>query len=148
MSIEHILDGIIRREGGYVNNPADRGGPTNWGITLKTLSDWRKKECTEEDVKALTQMEAKNIYREVYVTPFMSYTYDTPTLELIVDSAVNHGVARVMGWLEGLKSSDPNQIYKHVFKERMMFYGRIIARNKSQAIFASGWMNRLAEFVR
>ena len=31
--IDDLLDGLIEREGGYVNHPADRGGPTCWGIT-------------------------------------------------------------------------------------------------------------------
>lgn len=30
---ESIIADLIEREGGYVNNPADRGGPTAWGIT-------------------------------------------------------------------------------------------------------------------
>lgn len=33
MNIEQYLDELIKREGGYVNNPADRGGATKYGIT-------------------------------------------------------------------------------------------------------------------
>ena len=42
MSIETIIDGVIRRERGYVHHPNDRGGPTNMGITAATLGHWRK----------------------------------------------------------------------------------------------------------
>jgi lysozyme family protein len=28
-----LVDELIEREGGYVDHPADRGGPTRWGIT-------------------------------------------------------------------------------------------------------------------
>jgi lysozyme family protein len=31
--IEALIDEVIEREGGYVHHPADRGGPTRWGIT-------------------------------------------------------------------------------------------------------------------
>ena len=33
MNIEQYLEELIKREGGYVNNPADRGGATKYGIT-------------------------------------------------------------------------------------------------------------------
>lgn len=33
MNIEKYLDELIKREGGYVNNPADRGSATKYGIT-------------------------------------------------------------------------------------------------------------------
>ena len=31
--LKAIIDGVIAREGGYVNDPRDAGGETNWGIT-------------------------------------------------------------------------------------------------------------------
>jgi lysozyme family protein len=31
--VEDLVDELVEREGGYVNHPADRGGPTCWGIT-------------------------------------------------------------------------------------------------------------------
>ena len=33
MTIDTLIDGVIGREGGYSNHPADRGGPTRWGVT-------------------------------------------------------------------------------------------------------------------
>lgn len=32
---DQLIDEVLLREGGYVNNPADRGGPTRYGITEK-----------------------------------------------------------------------------------------------------------------
>jgi lysozyme family protein len=65
-AIDTILDEIIRREGGYVNHPADRGGPTKYGITAQTLGRWRKldRPATATEVKALTETEARAIYRQ------------------------------------------------------------------------------------
>lgn len=32
-TIDELIDALIGREGGFVSNPADRGGPTRFGIT-------------------------------------------------------------------------------------------------------------------
>ena len=32
--IARVIDAILRAEGGYVNDPADKGGETNFGITV------------------------------------------------------------------------------------------------------------------
>src|SRR4051812_31852495 len=33
IDVDLLIDGVIEREGGYVNNAADKGGPTCFGIT-------------------------------------------------------------------------------------------------------------------
>ena len=66
--VERIIDDIIDREGGgkYTNRRNDRGGPTRWGVTLKTLSAWRNKDCTPYDVDCLEREEAESIFRKNY----------------------------------------------------------------------------------
>ncbi|TGD62190.1 hypothetical protein EYC08_16705 [Tabrizicola sp. WMC-M-20] len=57
---------IKRWEGGFSNHPADRGGPTNMGITIGTLADWRGKDVSLEDVRNLTRAESDAILRTRY----------------------------------------------------------------------------------
>lgn len=54
MTVEEIIEGIIHKEGGYVNHPNDRGGPTKYGVTQKTLSRYYGYQASIEDVKIST----------------------------------------------------------------------------------------------
>jgi lysozyme family protein len=54
-NLENCVKLTFGDEGGYVNNPHDPGGPTKYGITLKTLAAYRQvKQCRRRasDVKA------------------------------------------------------------------------------------------------
>src|SRR5262245_28219558 len=121
-----IIDDILRREGGYVNNPADRGGPTNFGITQATLADWRGHAVSADDVKNMSRDEAEKIYEARYVAPFARFSGSAKLMALCVDSAVQHGVGRVDGWLKAIPSVDPDVNYKLLLKRRLEFYGEII----------------------
>ena len=158
-----IIEEILRREGGYVDHPADKGGPTNFGITLKTLSDFEGKAATAEDVKSLDKNKARTIYKALYVDPFAWVT--GPKLRaLVIDSAVNHGVNRATKWLQEALGVKPDGIvgpkteramliaqsqvvYRVFLRRRIVFYGEIISKDHSQAVFALGWARRVAEFV-
>lgn len=39
-NLQTFLDNLIVKEGGYVNHPSDRGGPTKWGITQSVARSW------------------------------------------------------------------------------------------------------------
>lgn len=61
------LDLMFGHEGGYSNVKTDRGGPTKYGITHKTLAAHRGvKAVTAEQVRAMTRQEAEEIYRQSY----------------------------------------------------------------------------------
>ncbi|MBE5254531.1 glycoside hydrolase family 108 protein [Mixta mediterraneensis] len=64
MTKDEIFNGILGREGGYVNNPADKGGPTNWGIT----QDVARAHGYTGDMKSLTRAQALQILEADYWT--------------------------------------------------------------------------------
>lgn len=101
---------IVRRtlghEGGYVDNPSDPGGATNFGISFRTLSSarWRDEngfligdkdqdgQISVSDIQNLTEDDAVNIYFHYFWKP---YRFDEmPTIGLayqLFDMGVNAG---------------------------------------------------------
>ena len=70
-SVEAIAEEIIAREGGYVNDPDDPGGATNYGVTIGTMQRLRLDltgdgKVTSADVRALTRDKAKEVFIRDY----------------------------------------------------------------------------------
>lgn len=70
-TVQDIANDIVRREGGYVNDPDDPGGATNHGVTIHTMrrlgldlnGDGR---VTADDVRQLPQAQAVDIFIRHY----------------------------------------------------------------------------------
>lgn len=62
MDKTQVINNVIGKEGGYVNNPDDRGGPTNWGITQKVA----RAHGYVGDMRNLTREQAVNIFEADY----------------------------------------------------------------------------------
>jgi lysozyme family protein len=163
-----LIASLIRREGGFVDHAADRGGATKYGITIGTLRDWRRAPVSRDDVQNLTVEEATEIYRSRYFTASGFDQIEDPKLqELLFDFAVLSGVPRatqglqealgpaagtadgVMGpkTMAALKNyqDDRRILFLRVKCERLEQFVRILS-NPSQSVFAQGWANRLDEF--
>lgn len=71
MNVDEIIAETIRREGGYVNDPDDPGGATNFGVTIHTMRRLGidldgDGDVDADDVKRLTRDHAARIYKDHY----------------------------------------------------------------------------------
>ncbi len=60
--VDTLIDALIEREGGYANHPADRGGPTRFGITEAVA----RAHGYGGPMALLPREEASAIYRRLY----------------------------------------------------------------------------------
>lgn len=99
MSIESMIEATIGKEGGYVDHPADRGGPTRWGITERVA----RANGYKGAMSALPRETAVAIYRQEYaIKPgFAAVAEIMPRVgEELFDTGVNMGPARPSIWLQ------------------------------------------------
>jgi lysozyme family protein len=89
-AVDDMLDELLKREGDYVNNPADRGGPTRYGITQQTARAFGY----TGDMRLLPQEKALDIYRQQYWADPRFYDVSLRYQQLaekLLDCGVNMG---------------------------------------------------------
>lgn len=178
MSEFEIITALLKREGWdtYTKHPADRGGPTKWGITLASWSEYLGRPATEHDIQAISELDARKFYRLRYVVgPNFHRIEDTSLRELAIDAGVNHGVRHPAKWMQwaaevkqdgeigdvslaAINAAAPLELFLWVCAFRFRLFGRLVSRDpelvraraagfRLQAEFAAGWCNRVAEFL-
>lgn len=105
--ITEIIRGVVAREGGYVNHPSDRGGPTKYGITEATA----RRDGYHADMRDLPVEFAERVYFRRYVTdPGFDRlaAIDEAVAEEAIDTGVVMGPGRaaefLQRWLNGFNS--------------------------------------------
>ena len=90
---------LIAREGDYSNHPADRGGPTRWGVTEHVA----RAHGYDGDMRDLPRVVAADIYvRRYWVSPrfiLVKDIYSRVAAELF-DTGVNMGTGVAAGFLQ------------------------------------------------
>lgn len=102
--IQAIIGGVLEREQGFVDDPDDSGGATNWGITEAVARDWGY----TGDMRALPRELARTIYEHRYIVGpgFDQVAQLSPVIaEEMIDTGVNMGPSRpsemLQRWLNG-----------------------------------------------
>lgn len=131
----------LEYEGGYTNDAADPGGPTNWGITIADARMYWKKDATAADVKAMPRAIAVDIYRDKYWAK-MNCDADPAGVDFATfDYGVNSGVGRAIPCRLQNKNADPAKWAAGICDDRLAFLKRL----RTWPNFGKGWGRRVAD---
>jgi len=150
-TFETAFNSLIQKEGGYINDPYDRGGETKYGISKNTYKHL--------DIKNLTLQQAKEIYYRDYWIPSKADKLPDQLAIMHFDMAVNAGVKRanqilqralnkqgfnlvvdgIIGpkTLSAVKKANLSKLLADYTIERNRYYART-----GQTRYLKGWINR------
>lgn len=107
-TVASVINKLIEREGGYSDNPADRGGKTRWGVTEAVA----RAHGYMGDMKEIPQETAFNIYLDAfYVGPWFNRVSTISfviAIELL-DCGVNSGPPIAAAFLQRTLNAFNNQ---------------------------------------
>lgn len=97
--IDQLIEDVLEREGGYVDHPVDRGGPTRWGITRAVAL----RQGYMDDIRLLPQSDAAAIYKRLYwfAPSFDKVAEAAPKLAAeLFDTGINMGTGTATGFMQ------------------------------------------------
>lgn len=160
---------LLKYEGGYVDNPNDKGGATNLGVTI---AQWIKNgfdkdhdnDIDKYDLKLITPEDAKPIAKSKYWDRVKGDDINSQSIaELLMDWAYMSGSVTaikkiqellklsqdgVIGnkTLSAINSADSKVLFEQLKARREKFFKAIVANNPTQVVFLHGWINRNNSF--
>lgn len=106
-NFDRCFEFTLGREGGFVNDPKDRGGATNHGISLRyavgkgrVLDLDHDGDVDAADIRLITPDIARTLYRADFWVPSGCEGLPGPLGLIVFDSAVLCGPARAPRWLQ------------------------------------------------
>ncbi|HNP80149.1 MAG TPA: glycosyl hydrolase 108 family protein [Nitrospira sp.] len=156
---EQAVQVVLSLEGGLSQHPADRGGVTKYGISQRSHPDL--------DIAALTEADAKALYRGEYWHPLFDRITDQAKASKIFDLCVNLGTTggitllqRAINQERGVRGHvdvdgrfgaqtlmavnlmPVRQFLRAVRARQVRHYVNIVLEDASQLAFLDGWINR------
>jgi len=147
-------------EGGFVDDPLDKGGATNMGVTIGTFRQFFGQHSTVNDLKAITDEQWNYIFKVGYWDRWRAdEILNQSVANILVDwvwSSGVHGIRipqRLLGvtddgivgsvTLGALNNAVPLEMFYEIRGARKLFIYDIIKATPTNERFRRGWLNRL-----
>lgn len=158
---ELLMPFILKWEGGFVDDPLDRGGATNKGITIGTFRSFYGKNATVEQLKNITDGQWLHIFKSGYWDKWKANRISNQSIaDICVDWAWASGTAtsikqvqRILGvavdgivgndTLTAINKADQRMLFDKIHSKRIEFVENIVKNRPSQTRFLKGWKNRI-----
>lgn len=153
MNFEEAYDKLLGHEKGYSNHSADKGGPTNWGVTQKVA----RAHGYMGDMRDMPKSMAHMIYRKSYWAPVQADALPDAVRFDVFDGAVNSGVGQSARWLQRAAGAEADgQIGPATIKAANAIPGAVLAARynghrlmfmaslQNWDSFSEGWAKRIA----
>jgi len=145
----------------FTNHPADRGGPTRYGIIQKVYDKYRlDKNEQPQTVERILISEVQDIYYSKYWVPAKCQDMPGKLSIAVFDTTVNSGQGRAVKILQQvigakvdgvigketikkLKDFNVVNISNNFLEARESFYHAIVNRDATQSVFLRGWLRRI-----
>lgn len=150
----------LKNEGGYSDVPQDRGGATNFGITISDFSTFLGRAATKAEVKNMKLEQAKEIYRKKYWDAMnCGDIQDQSIATAIFDMGVLCGIRTSPKWaqeicgldVDGRLGSKTLEALNNITRESFIpkfanraqsYFQAIVDNRPNQKVFLKGWTNR------
>jgi lysozyme family protein len=157
---EQCLAFTLKEEGGFVNNPADPGGATNFGVTLATYRHFESNpELSVDDIRAISSDTVTAIYSTLFWNAMRCDAYAAGVDLMVFDEGVNAGCARSIRMLQAAlgflldeqdgfagpvtlgaaAKADTASLITSLFNRQASYYQSL----PTFTTFGHGWMNRV-----
>ena len=153
MKFSEAIEIVLKHEGGYVNDPDDPGGETNYGISKRSFPKY--------DIKNLTEDDAKDIYKRHYWDVSKAQKLKDELRLDYFDMCVNMGQRTAVKCLQkatnnapGTKIAVDGRIGPNTIKEskrvsanrlrsfRVLYYAKLIMKKPTLEKYYYGWFKR------
>lgn len=150
---DKMIERVLGHEAGYVNDPADPGGETKWGISKRSYP-WL-------NIKDLTREQAIEIYRRDFWEALRLDGFDDGVAFQLLDSAVNSGINQSVRFVQravgvaddgvigpvtmaAIAATSETDLIMLFLAERLDFMTRL----KNWPNHGKGWARRIAQNLR
>ncbi len=164
---DRAIEKLLKNEGGYSNDSDDKGGATNYGLTIPFLKDFGYSYDSEK-IKGISKEFAITIYKQLWKKSKSDEIRNNRLASYYFDCVVNHGQTQAVKFLQrallacGKDIDDDGKIgavtiskANSVEIEQLSIwccmkairadFMRMLSKKEGQEKFLKGWLNRVYE---